>query len=260
MTNRRAFTLIELLVVISIIALLIAILLPALSSARAAARQTQCLSNLRGHGQSYAAYFTDYQIALPVIDGDLHWTEMGENYQSDTDDAFLCPDAAQLGPNTPTGTRLNQVGSREFAWQFDQGNLGAAHEGLITGSYAINVWAQDWTSAIETSGSVFGLSRDQAWESTFDSGPTSTLPIMGDGIWHNSAPQDGNNPPLAEPALTGSGVNFMARYLIYRHGGQGINLVFADGSASLVQLGDMWTLDWHRDFNYREDVAIPYGP
>lgn len=43
--RKCAFTLIELLVVISIIALLIAILLPALTSAREAARMTQCLSN-----------------------------------------------------------------------------------------------------------------------------------------------------------------------------------------------------------------------
>ena len=49
-TPRSAFTLIELLVVISIIALLIAILLPALGAAREAARNVQCLSNLRQVG------------------------------------------------------------------------------------------------------------------------------------------------------------------------------------------------------------------
>jgi prepilin-type N-terminal cleavage/methylation domain-containing protein/prepilin-type processing-associated H-X9-DG protein len=53
------FTLIELLVVIAIIALLVAILLPTLASAKAAARSSQCLSNLRQVGIGVATYTTD---------------------------------------------------------------------------------------------------------------------------------------------------------------------------------------------------------
>jgi prepilin-type N-terminal cleavage/methylation domain-containing protein/prepilin-type processing-associated H-X9-DG protein len=63
--SRRGFTLIELLVVIAIIAILAAILFPVFAQARAKARQTQCLSNMKQLGLAVLMYDEDYNEVLP---------------------------------------------------------------------------------------------------------------------------------------------------------------------------------------------------
>ncbi len=65
MRKPKGFTLIELLVVIAIIAILGGILFPVLSRARAAAKQTQCISNLKQIGASLTMYMSDYDDQFP---------------------------------------------------------------------------------------------------------------------------------------------------------------------------------------------------
>jgi prepilin-type N-terminal cleavage/methylation domain-containing protein/prepilin-type processing-associated H-X9-DG protein len=62
---RTGFTLIELLVVIAIIAILAAILFPVFAQARAAARRTQCISNMKQIGTALLMYAGDYDETLP---------------------------------------------------------------------------------------------------------------------------------------------------------------------------------------------------
>jgi prepilin-type N-terminal cleavage/methylation domain-containing protein/prepilin-type processing-associated H-X9-DG protein len=65
--KRAGFTLIELLVVIAIIAILAAILFPVFAQARAKARQTACLSNLKQIGVAYQSYMADYDGVTPGL-------------------------------------------------------------------------------------------------------------------------------------------------------------------------------------------------
>jgi prepilin-type N-terminal cleavage/methylation domain-containing protein len=62
---KRGFTLIELLVVISIIAILAAILFPVFGRAKAAAKQTVCISNLKQIGTAMTLYMGDNDDIFP---------------------------------------------------------------------------------------------------------------------------------------------------------------------------------------------------
>ena len=97
--KRRAFTLIELLVVIAIIAILAAILFPVFAQARAKARQTACLSNMKQIGIAVGMYRQDYDEHYPrsynsnITAGDpiVGWADIIQPYAKNIQ--FLhCPD------------------------------------------------------------------------------------------------------------------------------------------------------------------------
>ncbi len=73
--SQKGFTLIELLVVVAIIAVLVAILLPALSKARAQARETVCMSNLKQMDLAIRGYLLDNHDFFPPCGVTSNWKD-----------------------------------------------------------------------------------------------------------------------------------------------------------------------------------------
>lgn len=107
----RGFTLIELLVVIAIIAILAAILFPVFARARAAARKTSCLSNLKQIASASMMYSQDYDEKLVHYmqfdgswDGTTHhrcqWQVLLQAYAKNRQ-IFICPDREFGGDPNP---------------------------------------------------------------------------------------------------------------------------------------------------------------
>ena len=126
----RGFTLIELLVVIAIIAILAVLLLPVLSSAKAKARQTACLDNLKQISLGIHLYADDNEDTLPdiVITNGMPWPykwrffkELTKSYDglngesSAQDKLFACPSDTFYYLNT-SDSPLFHTGLYETNW------------------------------------------------------------------------------------------------------------------------------------------------
>jgi prepilin-type N-terminal cleavage/methylation domain-containing protein/prepilin-type processing-associated H-X9-DG protein len=86
---RRGFTLIELLVVISIIAVLISLIAPAVQSARKAARNLECLNNLKNVALATTNFSTAHNGQLPAVESSSLADRTGDG--ATADDVTLNP-------------------------------------------------------------------------------------------------------------------------------------------------------------------------
>jgi prepilin-type N-terminal cleavage/methylation domain-containing protein len=274
--NQDGFTLIELLVVIAIIALLMAILLPALSRVRKQAGAMTCQSHLRQWGTALAAYAEDHQGHFPSdpFGCDGVWLLRGAflsgknpNAPQDsfhhfrTQDIARCPMATKpFGLADKKGTFLftGAAGVRggtiksSFGSYSVFGTAGSAFAAweittpapAFQASYGLNQWL---FMGFHTRGSPsYGALRYGVDLDVLSLRGRPDIPVLLDGAVPLSSPEDGDFPSLLG-GDAGSHTG-MRNFCMNRHG-VFVNGLFLDWSVRKVGLKELWTLNWHAEFN-----------
>lgn len=164
--GRNGWTLVELLVVMGILVVLISILLPATAKARASARDTICLSNLRQLTTAWQVYCDDYR-SFPAGEGSdyfriVRWGYGGVHWYGDTDPAPGVPLSAERPLNAyvaeserlenrhevyrcPSDAGVELCATHTRPWEdFARGNASGEGDrttfGQIGTSYEANAW------------------------------------------------------------------------------------------------------------------------
>jgi len=184
--SKRGFTLIELLVVIAIIAILAAILFPVFAQARAKARQTMCLSNVKQIGAAFSMYTQDNDETTPSI-----WSSSGACQPTGQNcswewwyglmpyvkniEMLYCPDRTDGGP-TSYNAYGRALGMRRYSgYGYNWGPIGWRGGGLLGQQVASGVGSQTYLKGVS-------LSQISFPASTYAFGDTYDTPRMTVGI------------------------------------------------------------------------------
>lgn len=268
-TRPLGFTLMELLVVIAIIATLMAILVPSLQSAKEIARSVVCLSNLKQCGNVAAMIAHDnkdklqhHWFAKEKVGGGyadirdsapekVMWMTQGEPYYEQAD-LMLCPSASSRPQDGERG-KVNK-----YAWRLknrDEGGwapyLKSTNDSPMS-SYAFN----DWCGSLGDEANDPALAEyvSKFWRTT-NARQANEIPLMLDGVWYHTMPEQGQVPPPEDPRID-ERMNdevllqsWFANITLPRHR-ERTNMVYLDGSASKSGLRELWEYKWNRKYNY----------
>lgn len=171
------FTLIELLIVIAIIAILAALLLPSLNAARAKAKSSSCVANLKQLGITLNLYVSDYDGWLPSSHTNYFFTGLIYPYLKGNGVTSNFEDFSES-----TSAVISQVRKGVYFCPAVEPFPGAATDAWYTGSYGIT---QTENPSVSSGGWVYG---DSSWISQYNRKLAKIRPrvaLLGDQRYAN---------------------------------------------------------------------------
>jgi len=259
-SSKRGFTLIELLVVIAIIAILAAILFPVFAQAKAAAKKTQALSNIKQLGTATFMYMNDWDDVVGRKWYDMH-VDLLPYVKSI--DVFLDPASSAPKPvlrqftgvhftdNGLSGASDGTPGTTGMFWSNVPATATTAAGGCATarpcifGHFARN---DELIHNYGFGGQIGGVNNSSSNASTWDSvsGKIMFSFSKAGADDDDTNDYDEDNAPYFEPG--GTNWNQIYAQMATRHNG-GAPFVMLDGSAKWKKLDWLKSMDGKLAFN-----------
>lgn len=242
--SKTGFTLIELLVVIAIIALLLSILMPALTQVKTQAKGVVCKSNLHQWAVMWNMYADDNNGRFQAGEGgetddtSNRWPTVLRNYYKD-DKIRLCPVAKKPyseGGQNPT-----------CAW----GRLPEDDPEGMYASYGFNEWLCNRPNGVTETANY--------WRKVFGIQRSDNIPIFLDCRWYDVWVHSIDVPPPYDGSESNmSGSNEIRRVCLNRHN-EAVNCAFLDWTVRTVDLKELWTLQWHKNYETKDIWTLAGG-
>ena len=244
---QRGFTLIELLVVIAIIGILASMLLPVLAKAKAKAGQVKSQSNIKQVRMGIMLWSdNDFEGGNPTYRNEGDWNR---NFWYHKAIKYNGYDASVM--HSP-GTVLNRKDwwghalKSWCAWNTDPKIFNGAR---VPGSYAYNAWQHpDYRNT--NHGEWPWLYQDDS------EGQPDMAPILADSIWVDCWPRETQTARQGANDWKGWNDGGMGRVCVDRHNGRSL-VAFNDGHVEAVELRNLWTLHWHKNWKTPNTLPSP---